>query len=89
MTRVKEGPYHDPSQPRTEKFLANVKKGDALISNALRERARHALESDRSSTNGGSGHRTLSASRSNHVSIVDGLTFRYLFIAQGEELPAP
>lgn len=89
MSRVKEGRYYDPSKPRSEQFLSQRKSHEALITNSLRAKGKVALQSD------GDFDRwwdeaidLLPQVDRIDISYVDGPAFRYLYVAQGEELPS-
>ena len=89
MSRVKEGPYHDSTTPRSKQFLASMSAGDALITDSLREKAKHALASDEDFDKWWDEAIDLFPQVDRiDVSLVDGSAFRYLYVAQGEELPS-
>jgi peroxiredoxin len=89
MTRVREGLYRDPSHPRLADFQAKASAGKIEISDSLRLAASKALETDDAFDRWWDGVTDLLPQVDRiDVSIADGPNFRYLFVAQGEELPS-
>jgi len=89
MSRVREGRYYDQSKPRSEQFLSQLSNHDALISDSLRAKGKIALRSDADFDRWwDEAINALPQVDRIDVSYVDGPAFRYLYVAQGEELPS-
>ncbi len=89
MARVREGLYRDPSHPRLDDFQAKLSQGGIAISDAVREQGTKALSSDEDFDRWWDAVAQLMPQVDRvDVSLADGPNFRYLHIAQGEELPS-
>lgn len=89
MCRVKEGPYRDPNRSRTEELLVMVANSECQVTDEIRNRGALALESDEAFDRWWDLASALLPQVDRiDVSVADGMSFRYLFVAQGEELPS-
>jgi peroxiredoxin len=89
MTRVREGMYKDPSHSRSMEFQAMASQGKTEITDSHRVAAARGLESDEHFDRWWDKVTDLLPQVDRiDVSLADGPNFRYLFVAQGEELPS-
>jgi peroxiredoxin len=89
MCRVKEGPYRDLSRSRKDQFVTMVSKSEHVVTDEIRTRGVTALASDDAFDRWWDvACELLPQVDRIDVSVADGMSFRYLFVAQGEELPS-
>lgn len=89
MCRVEEGPYRDLSHPRAERFLAQSVSTGGAIPDIVSDRARTALASDEAFDLWWDQVADLLPQVDRiDISVADGPSFRYVLVAQGEELPS-
>jgi peroxiredoxin len=88
MARVREGLYRDPTRSRSQEFQEKIAKGEITLTDAVREQGAQAMTGDVPFDRWWDQVADLLPQVDRiDVSIADGPSFRYVFIAQGEELP--
>jgi peroxiredoxin len=89
MSRARDGFYQDPKTPRSELFLTSHQAGKVVISDAVRERAKKALESDDAFDLLWDEVANLVPQLDRmDVGVADGLSFRFGRVIQAEEIPS-